>query len=199
MNLKPLSQSFVLHFGEMGSRWGINRTVGQIYALLYVSREPLTADDIVEKLGVSRSNVSMGLKELQSWRLVKLEHRPGDRRDFFSAPEDVWQIFKTLAEERQRREVDPTLSMLRDALLETAGSAEDAYAQERMRKMHELIEQITDWFAEVRKLSPETLQSLMALGSKVVKLLELKERVLGGNKRADPSISAPEPIPPTRD
>ena len=105
MNLHPLSQAFVLHFGEMGSRWGINRTVGQIYAVLYISREPLTADDIVDRLGVSRSNVSMGLKELQSWRLVRLEHRPGDRRDFFSAPEDGWQIFKTLAEERQRREV----------------------------------------------------------------------------------------------
>jgi DNA-binding transcriptional regulator GbsR (MarR family) len=188
MNLHPLSQSFVLHFGEMGSRWGINRTVGQIYAVLYISREALTADDIVERLGVSRSNVSMGLKELQSWRLVKLEHRPGDRREFFSAPEDVWQIFRTLAEERQRREVDPTLSMLRDALLETAGSAEDVYAQERMRRMHELIEQITDWFAEVRKLSPETLQSLMALGGKVVKLLEMKERVFGG-KAPDPTLS----------
>lgn len=182
MNLHPLSQAFVLHFGEMGSRWGINRTVGQIYAVLYISREPLTADDIVDRLGVSRSNVSMGLKELQSWRLVRLEHRPGDRRDFFSAPEDVWQIFKTLAEERQRREVDPTLSMLRDALLETAGSADDAYAQERMRRMHELIEQITDWFAEIRKLSPETLQALMGLGSKVVRLLELKERVFGGKR-----------------
>jgi len=197
MNLPPLSQSFVLHFGEMGSRWGINRTVGQIYALLYISRVPLTADDIVEKLGVSRSNVSMGLKELQSWRLVKLEHRPGDRRDFFSAPEDVWQIFKTLAEERQRREVDPTLSMLRDALLEPPGGAEDAYAQERMRKMHELIEQITDWFAEVRKLSPETLQSLMGLGSKVVKLLELKERVLGGRREdaANKPTAADQTIP----
>ena len=182
MNLHPLSQAFVLHFGEMGSRWGINRTVGQIYAVLYISREPLTADDIVDRLGVSRSNVSMGLKELQSWRLVRLEHRPGDRRDFFSAPEDVWQIFKTLAEERQRREVDPTLSMLRDALLETAGSADDAYAQERMRRMHELIEQITDWFAEIRKLSPNTLQALMGLGSKVVRLLELKERVFGGKR-----------------
>lgn len=191
MNLPPLSQAFVLHFGEMGSRWGINRTVGQIYALLYVTREPLTADDIVEKLGVSRSNVSMGLKELQSWRLVKLEHHPGDRRDFFSAPEDVWQIFKTLAEERQRREVDPTLSMLRVALLETAGSPGDVYAQERMRKMHELIDQITEWFAEVRKLSPETLQSLMGLGSKVVKLLELKERVLGGGRRSEPEAKAP--------
>ena len=167
MNLHPLSQAFVLHFGEMGSRWGINRTVGQIYAVLYISREPLTADDIVDRLGVSRSNVSMGLKELQSWRLVRLEHRPGDRRDFFSAPEDVWQIFKTLAEERQRREVDPTLSMLRDALLETAGSADDAYAQERMRRMHELIEQITDWFAEIRKLSPDTLQALMGLGKAI--------------------------------
>jgi DNA-binding transcriptional regulator GbsR (MarR family) len=199
MNLPPLSQSFVLHFGEMGSRWGINRTVGQIYAVLYVNREALSADDIVEKLGVSRSNVSMGLKELQSWRLVRMEHHPGDRRDFFSAPEDVWQIFKTLAEERQRREVDPTLSMLRDALLEPAGGAEDAYAQERMRKMHELIEQITDWFAEVRKLSPETLQSLMGLGSKVVKLLELKERVLGGRREgagdaaAQSSTPAPKP------
>ena len=182
MNLHPLSQAFVLHFGEMGSRWGINRTVGQIYAVLYISREPLTADDIVDRLGVSRSNVSMGLKELQSWRLVRLEHRPGDRRDFFSAPEDVWQIFKTLAEERQRREVDPTLSMLRDALLEAAGSADDAYAQERMRRMHELIEQITDWFAEIRKLSPDTLQALMGLGSKVVRLLELKERVFGGKR-----------------
>ena len=182
MNLHPLSQAFVLHFGEMSSRWGINRTVGQIYAVLYISREPLTADDIVDRLGVSRSNVSMGLKELQSWRLVRLEHRPGDRRDFFSAPEDVWQIFKTLAEERQRREVDPTLSMLRDALLETAGSADDAYAQERMRRMHELIEQITDWFAEIRKLSPDTLQALMGLGSKVVRLLELKERVFGGKR-----------------
>ena len=186
MNLHPLSQSFVLHFGEMGSRWGINRTVGQIYAVLYISREALTADDIVERLGVSRSNVSMGLKELQSWRLARLEHRPGDRREFFSAPEDVWQIFRTLAEERQRREVDPTLSMLRDALLETAGSPEDVYAQERMRRMHELIEQITDWFAEVRKLSPETLQSLMALGGKVVKLLEMKERVFGGRDKPIP-------------
>lgn len=185
MNLHPLSQAFVLHFGEMGSRWGINRTVGQIYAALYVSREALTADDLVDRLGVSRSNVSMGLKELQSWRLARLEHRPGDRREFFSAPEDVWQIFKTLAEERQRREVDPTLSMLRDALLETAASPEDAYAQERMRRMHELIEQITDWFAEIRKLSPETLQSLMSLGGKVVKLLELKERVLGGRRAPD--------------
>lgn len=177
MNLPPLVQSFVLHFGEMGSRWGINRTVGQIYALLYVSDRALCADDIVDALGVSRSNVSMGLKELSAWRLVRLEHQPGDRRDFFSTPGDVWSIFKILAEERQRREIDPTLSMLRDALLETPAGPAERHAQARMREMHDVIEQVTDWFAEVRKLSPATLEKLMGLGSKVQKLLEFKDRI----------------------
>ena len=179
MDLPPLSQAFVLHFGEMGSRWGINRTVGQIYALLFISARPLTADEITDRLGVSRSNVSMGLKELSSWRLVRLSHQPGDRRDFYTAPEDVWAIFKTLAEERQRREIDPTLSMLRDALLDTPDSAEERHAQARMREMHDLIEQLTDWFAEVRKLSPATLEKLMALGTTATKLLDMKERLLG--------------------
>src|SRR5690606_17217285 len=144
MDLPPLTQAFVLHFGEMVSRSCINRTVGQIYALLFISARPLNADEITEKLGLSRSNVSMGLKELSAWRLVRLSHQPGDRRDYYSAPEDVWTIFKTLAEERQRREVEPTLSMLRDAMLETPGSAEERHAQERMRQMHDLIEQLTD-------------------------------------------------------
>ena len=179
MNLPPLTQSFVLHFGEMGSRWGVNRTVGQIYALLFVSETPLNADDLTDKLLISRSNVSMSLKELHSWRLVRLCHVTGDRRDHFTAPDDVWQIFKTLAEERQRREVDPTLSMLRDALLESPDSPEDRHAQARMRQMHDLIELLTDWLAEVRKLSPDTLQKLMGLGSGVVKLLEFKQRLSG--------------------
>jgi DNA-binding transcriptional regulator GbsR (MarR family) len=177
MNLTPLTQSFVLHFGEMGSRWGINRTVGQIYALLFVADRALNADEIVDKLGVSRSNVSMGLKELQAWRLVRLSHLPGDRRDYYSAPEDVWSIFQILAEERQRREVEPTLSLLRVALLDAPESAEERHAQQRMREMYELMERMTEWFAEVRKLSPATLISLMALGGKVSRLLEFKERL----------------------
>src|SRR5690349_8870319 len=131
--LSPLVRSFVGHFGEMGSRWGINRTVGQIYALIFVSPEPVNADDIAERLEFSRSNVSMGLKELQSWRLVHLRHLPGDRREYFEAPTDAWEIFRTLAEERRRREIEPTLSMLRNALLEPARSDEDRIAQERMR------------------------------------------------------------------
>jgi DNA-binding transcriptional regulator GbsR (MarR family) len=191
MDLPPLTQRFVLHFGEMGSRWGINRTVGQIYALLFVSSRPLNADELTDRLQVSRSNVSMGLKELQSWRLVRLSHLPGDRRDYYSAPDDVWQIFKTLAEERQRREIDPTLSMLRDAMLESPGNPEDRHAQERMRQMHELIEQLTDWFADVRRLAPETLEQLMGLGAGAVKLLDFKDRVLRRGARGQDPEGAP--------
>ena len=195
MQLPALIQAFVLHFGEMGSRWGINRTVGQIYALLFVSPQPLNADEITDKLGVSRSNVSMGLKELIAWRLVRLQHRPGDRRDYFSAPDDVWTIFKTLAEERQRREVEPTLSMLRDALLETPSSPEEQYAQARMRQMYELMELMTEWFAEVRKLSPATLERLMTLGAKVQKLLEARDRLRLLPSRGKPGARIEEELP----
>ncbi len=177
MKLPPLVQGFVLHFGEMGSRWGLNRTLGQMYALLYVSPRPLNADDITAKLGISRSNVSMGLRELQAWRLVRLEHHPGDRREYFSAPQDVWHIFSTLAEERQRREIEPTLSMLREALLETPGSAEEAHAQARMREMYELMDQLTTWFNEMNRLPPDTLARLIRMGSRVAKLLEAKDRL----------------------
>jgi DNA-binding transcriptional regulator GbsR (MarR family) len=177
MNLTPLVQSFVLHFGEMGSRWGINRTVGQIYALLFVSERPLNADEIAEALDFSRSNVSMGLKELDSWRLVKLQHLPGDRREYFSAPEDVWLIFRTLADERRKREVDPTLSMLRDALLVAPTNTPDTHAQARMRQMHELIELVTTWFSDVQRLDEHTLRQLMKMGAAAQKLLELKDKM----------------------
>ena len=177
MNLPPLTQRFVLHFGEMGSRWGINRTVGQIYALLYVSAKPLNADEVGEALGFSRSNVSMGLKELQSWNLVRLIHQPNDRREYFQAPEDVWAIFRTLAAERRKREIDPTLSMLRDALMEQPSVAEDIHAQERMKQMHGFIELMTDWLDDVQKMDSATLTSLMKMGSQVQKLLEMKDKV----------------------
>lgn len=170
--MSPLVRSFVGHFGEMGSRWGINRTVGQIYALIFVSPEPVHADDIAEKLEFSRGNVSMGLKELQSWRLVRLRHLPGDRREYFDAPSDAWEIFQTLAEERRRREIEPTLSMLRNALLETPGSEEDRIAQQRMKGMHDLIELMTTWFDDVQRLDQQTLSQLMKMGSKVQRLLE---------------------------
>ncbi|MBC7482640.1 MAG: GbsR/MarR family transcriptional regulator [Rhizobacter sp.] len=177
--LSPVVRSFVAHFGEMGSRWGINRTVGQIYALIFVAPAPLNADDIAERLEFSRSNVSMGLKELQSWRLVNLRHLPGDRREYFDAPSDAWEIFRTLAEERRRREIEPTLSMLRNALLEAPSTEEDRVALERMRGMHDLIELTTTWFDDVQRIDPQTLTKLMKMGAKVQKVLEFTGRVVG--------------------
>ncbi|MEK8087390.1 GbsR/MarR family transcriptional regulator [Aquabacterium sp. A3] len=170
--LTPLVRSFVSHFGEMGSRWGINRTVGQIYALIFVSPQPLHADAIAEALEFSRSNVSMGLKELQAWRLVHLKHFPGDRREYFEAPQDAWEVFKTLAEERRRREIEPTLSMLRNALLEDPANEADRIAQQRMKGMHDLIELMTRWFDDIQGMDPKTLAQLMTLGAKVGRLLE---------------------------
>ncbi|MBB5192878.1 DNA-binding transcriptional regulator GbsR (MarR family) [Silvimonas terrae] len=179
MQLTELTERFILHFGEMGSRWGVNRTVGQIYAVLFISERPLNADEIGETLGFSRSNVSMGLKELQSWRLCRMSHLPGDRREYFEAPKDVWEIFRTLAEEKKKREIDPTLSMLRDAMLVSPTNDQERYAQERMQQMHELIDLATGWFDEIHRLSPQTLENLMRLGSKVQKVLGLADRLRG--------------------
>ncbi|MBB5373382.1 GbsR/MarR family transcriptional regulator [Acidocella aromatica] len=193
MELSPLTEAFVLHFGEMGSRWGINRTVGQIYALLYISDRPLPADEIAQKLDFSRSNVSMGLKELQSWRLVRLQHLPGDRREHFSTPDDIWEIVRTLAEQRRRREVDPTLSVLRDLIVAQPASESDKLAQNKLREMHDLIELLVGWADEVSKLDTRELVQLLKLGSRVVSLLELKNRlpVLGRNARRRAEAAPP--------
>lgn len=184
MNLSPMVQAFVLHFGEMGSRWGISRTVGQMYAVLFASPDPMNADQIVDALGVSRSNVSMGLKELQTWKLVRLQHLPDDRRDYFTTPDDLWEIVRNLAEERKKREVDPTLSLLRDVMMQNPTSDADQYAQGRMSEMHDLIEQLTGWYDDVQKLDTDRLIALLTLGSKVQKVLEMKDRltILPGSK-----------------
>ncbi len=185
MNLPETTQNFVLHFGEMGSRWGISRTVGQIYAVLFLSKSPLNAEQITEALGFSRSNVSMGLKELQAWNLVQLKHIPNDRRDYFTTPEDIWEIVRILAEERKKREIDPTLTMLREVLVQTPSGEEEVYAQERMAELHDLIEQLTGWYEDVRKLENESLIALLTLGSKVQKIFEMKDKltVISGFKK----------------
>jgi len=177
--LTPLVQTFVSHFGEMGSRWGINRTVGQIYALLFVTEQQLNADDIGDLLGISRSNVSIGLKELQSWGLVRQSRVPGDRREYFASLGDVWEIFRVVAAERRRREVAPTLSVLREALLVEPTSPQDVFAQQRMREMHELVDLANNWFDELQRLSPASLAKLMKMGAKVQRLLHTKRRIWG--------------------
>lgn len=186
VNLPPLCEAFVLHFGEMGSRWGINRTVGQIYAVLFIAERPLCADDIVEQLGVSRSNVSMGLKELQSWNLLRARHVQGDRREFFTTPDDIYAIVRTLVDERKKREIDPTLSVLRELLMQAPSTVQERHAQGRLKEMHELIELLTSWYADVQKLETERLIQLLTLGSKVVKVLDIKDRLFslpGGKSR----------------
>jgi len=174
--MQPLIESFVAHFGEMGSRWGVNRTVSQIYALLFVSVEPLHADEIGTTLGISRSNVSMSLRELESWQLVRLSRKPGDRREYYGVLGSVWDIFRAVAAERRRREVEPTLSMLRHALLEKPGTPSEQYALEQMREMYDLAELASNWFDELQRLSPESMLQLMRMGSQVQKLLALKDR-----------------------
>jgi len=191
------TERFVLHFGEMGSRWGVNRTVGQIYALLFLSERPLNADEIGAALGFSRSNVSMGLKELQSWRLVRMTHQPGDRREFFSTPGDVWEIFRTLAQEKRKREIEPTLTVLRELLLDRDGEG-DSHARQRMAQMLELIELASGWFDEIRDLPPETLQGLMRLGVKVQKLLGWADR-LKVSRRDAPAASLSADVPQDAD
>ncbi|MCB8877312.1 GbsR/MarR family transcriptional regulator [Acidisoma silvae] len=197
MELSPVTQAFVLHFGEMGSRWGINRTVGQIYALLFLSARPLAADEIAEALGFSRSNVSMGLKELQSWRLVRLQHLPGDRREHFSTPEDVWQIVRILAEERRKRELDPTLSVLRDLLLDEKTNPDEQHAYLRMRQMHDLLELITKWSADINKLETTQLVELIRMGGRIVRLLELKNRlpIIGSRNKAPAGLEPAQAEP----
>lgn len=177
MELDPITQRFVSHFGEMGTRWGVNRTVGQIYALLFLSESPLCADDVVAALGVSRSNVSMGMKELQAWRLVRLKHLPGDRRDFYETPEDLWDIVRTLAEQRKAREIDPTLTLLRELQLEEGENASNPYAMNRIKETAELIELLTGWYDDVKKLETTRLMQLLTLGAAVQKVLEMKDRI----------------------
>lgn len=175
--LSDLRREFILHFGEMGSRWGINRTVGQIYALLFLSDVPLCADDIVAALGFSRSNVSMGLKELQSWNLVQLSHISGDRRDFFKTPEDLWQIVRTLIAERRKREIDPTLSKLRELSM-SQPTAEDEYAHARIAEARELIEDMTRFHDELDQMETERLVALMKAGRKLQSFVQGAARVL---------------------
>ncbi len=176
--LTAKTEAFVLHFGEMGSRWGFNRTVGQILALLVIYPKALNAEQIANALKISRGNVSMGLKELQSWQLIQLTHQPGDRKDYFLPRGSFWDMAQTVFNERRKREVDPTLSLLRDHLLDTPENAQDEYGQQQIKELHDLLELLTNWAEQLNDLSAPQLQRLMALGSGVNKLLSLKDKLI---------------------
>lgn len=163
----------VLHWGEMGARWGISRTVAQIHALLYFSPKPLTADEIVASLGVARSHVSNSLKELQSWGVIKTVHILGDRREHFESIKDVWQMFEILLDERKRREMDPTLKALRETSAQMeAGTAVDPHTQQRLAEMLEFFELMDGWFGDVRRLPLSARVKLVKLGAGIGKWLK---------------------------
>lgn len=171
MDLSPTLSRFVLHWGEMGTRWGVNRTVAQIHALLYITGRPMHAEEITETLGVARSNVSNSIRELQGWNLVKLTHIAGDRRDHFETSTHVWELFRTIVRERQRREIAPTIDVLAELLADPAISRDPAEAKLRIRETLEFLQTLTAWSDEMLKLDTETLAKVLKLGAKIKKLL----------------------------
>ena len=172
--LSPAEQKFILHWGEMGTKWGINRTVAQIHALLHISPQPLTAEDISETLEVARSNVSNSLKELQGWRIVKLVHVMGDKRDHFEALPDVWETFRIVLDERKKREIDPTLAMLRECIARAEADRETGkYAAQRLRDLAGFFETTTGWYEQTRRWPTSALTKFVKLGDKIQHLLGL--------------------------
>ena len=170
--LTPVQQKFILHWGEMGARWGINRTVAQIHALLFISPKPLNAEEIAKILAVARSNVSTSIKELQNWGIVKIVHMMGDRRDYFESIKDVWEMFRVVLDERKRREIDPTLTILRSCIAEAEkDKATDSYTQERLRDLAEFFETTTAWYSQIRCWPVRALPRLVKMSDKIRKLV----------------------------
>ncbi|CAN5726591.1 GbsR/MarR family transcriptional regulator [soil metagenome] len=172
--LPPIARKFILHWGEMGTRWGINRTVAQVHALLFLSEQPLNAEQICEILSLARSNVSVALKELQGWGIVKLTHLEGDRRDHFESMKDVYEMFRVIMNERRRREVDPTLKLIEDCLADSGKpKASEAHVRERLESMKEFFELATTFASQLDKLPTTSLVKTAKMGDKVLRMIGL--------------------------
>lgn len=168
----PDAKAFILHWGEMGTQWGVNRSVAQIHAFLYLSDGPVAADEITDSLVLARSNVSTGLKELQGYGIVRRVHVEGDRRDHFVAEADLWDMLMRIVAERKRREIDPTIALLGDLAQKLANDPEaPAHLRERVTRMHEFISTLSGWYEQVRGLPKTTLVTLMKLGSKIARFI----------------------------
>jgi len=170
--LTAVEEKFILHWGEMGTRWGINRTVAQIHALLYLAAKPLPADEIAATLAVARSNVSTSLRELQGWGIVRVVHVLGDRRDHFETLKDVWEIFRIVAEERKKREIDPTLRVVTECVQEAKANGEDAQTRERLEAMQEFLTAMMGIADELLRMPTPALKGMVKLKGKVVALFK---------------------------
>ncbi|MFK5924558.1 MAG: MarR family transcriptional regulator [Verrucomicrobiota bacterium] len=168
-SLSEVAQKFVLHWGEMGTRWGINRTVAQIHALLFLAEHPLDAEEICEVLGVARSNVSNSLKELQNWGIVKVVHLQGDRRDHFESMKDVYEMFRVIVAERKRREIDPTVLTLRTCVAESDEGGMDEYGKERLKHLLDFFETTTDFYDQANRLPTKAAVKAIKMGDKLLK------------------------------
>lgn len=169
--LSPAAQRFILHWGEMGARWGVNRTVAQVHALLFISPKPLAAEEIARTLSVARSNVSTSLRELLGWRIVRVAPLLGDRRQHFESMKDPWEMFRVILEERKKREFDPTIAVIRECLAEAEKSGPaDAYARERMNELLDFIVTMSALYEEFRHLPPVATRSLLKARGKIRKL-----------------------------
>src|ERR1700739_614715 len=178
--LTAVAQKFILHWGEMGTKWGINRTVAQVHALLFLSPKPVPADEISETLSVARSNVSTSLRELQSWGIVRVVPGLGDPRDHFESIKDVWEIFRIVSEERKRREIDPTLRVLGECVQELKSTPQgDAFTRERLESMLEFLTTMPALFDEVLRMHVGALKGVGKLRGKVITLLGNEKKKAG--------------------
>jgi DNA-binding transcriptional regulator GbsR (MarR family) len=171
MKLTPTMEKFILHWGEMGWRWGINRSVAQVHALLLLTPKPIAADEIAETLDVARSNVSTSLKELQGWALIRVVHVFGDRREHFETLKDVWEMFLIILRERKKRELDPTLAVLREcAATAESGKADTEHTAKRLKELIDFMELTSSWADKAQALSPAAARRLFQIGDKVFRL-----------------------------
>ena len=171
MKLNPATEQFILHWGEMGSQWGVNRTMSQIHALLYIIGKPLNAEEITETLGVARSNVSTSIKELQNWGLVQKVSILGDRRDHFTTHDDVWELARIIVVERQRRELEPTVQFLQQLMDSPEFAQENSQVQHKIQETQEFVSTLTSWSTEMLKLPTSTLKKVLKLGASIKKML----------------------------
>jgi DNA-binding transcriptional regulator GbsR (MarR family) len=171
MKLTPIQKQLILHWGEMGTRWGINRTVAQIHALLYLAPAPLAADEISETLSIARSNVSTSVRELETWGIVRPVHVLGDRREHYESLKDVGEMFRLIIEQRKRRELDPTIQLLKNCRTELQRDGQDEYTRARVDDLAEFFETATAAYDEINQLSPKALRSLLKMRGRIRKLL----------------------------
>ncbi|HIP79314.1 MAG TPA: MarR family transcriptional regulator [Kiloniellaceae bacterium] len=162
-------ERFILHWGDMGGQWGVNRSVAQIHALLYLSERPLPAEEIAQQLGIARSNVSTSLKELLGWRLIERVPMPGDRRDHFQAEADIWEIVTHISQVRKEREIDPAAQVLRRCLEDAEGDPRvSPLAMKRLAAMMEFIEMVDRWYGQMIRLPKTQAMTLLKMGNRIV-------------------------------